>query len=103
MMPCAAERTKSRVPVPKTYLSPKELEEFKQELLDVRRKLLESGDADRTSKVDNLSNKRGVLSEIDQALQRIETGTYGMCLATHRAIPRTNLKGMPWAKYCYND
>lgn len=88
---------------PKTYLAPEELEEFKRELLDVRRKLLDGGDIAHPAIVDTLSNKRGLLSEIDQALQRIESGTYGICLATHRAIPKANLKGMPWAKYCYDD
>ena len=103
MMTWSVDRKKRRLPVPKTYLAPEELEEFKRELLDIRRKLLDSGDVAHPSIVDTLCNKRGLLSEIDQALQRIETGTYGICLTTHRAIPRTNLKGMPWAKYCYND
>ncbi len=99
----SAARAVPRMQVPKTYLAPEELEEFRRELLDVRRKLLDGGDVSHPAIVDTLSNKRGLLSEIDQALQRIEAGTYGICLATHRAIPKTNLKGMPWAKYCYDD
>jgi len=46
--------------------------------------------------------ERGVrlLEEIDDALQRIEQGTYGLCLATGKPISKARLMAIPWAKYC---
>ena len=44
--------------------------------------------------------EREVLAEIDQALQRIEDGSYGNCLNCDEAIPKTRLKAVPWARYC---
>ena len=41
-----------------------------------------------------------LLNEIDQALQRIEKGNYGICLGTGQQIPKTRLEAKPWAKYC---
>lgn len=47
-----------------------------------------------------LETERTLVREIDEALQRIEDGTYGICLATHRPINRARLTAKPWAKYC---
>lgn len=43
-------------------------------------------------------NERQQLREIDQALQRIEDGTYGVCQMTGKVIPKTRLEAKPWAK-----
>jgi len=47
-----------------------------------------------------LDNERTLLREIDEALQRIEQRTFGVCLATHKRITTARLRAKPWAKYC---
>lgn len=47
-----------------------------------------------------IDNERAVLREIDEALERIEEGTFGMCLRTHRPIGLARLEAKPWARYC---
>ncbi len=44
---------------------------------------------------------RAVLQEIDEALDRIRQGTYGICLATGKPIGKARLRAKPWAKYSY--
>jgi RNA polymerase-binding transcription factor DksA len=39
------------------------------------------------------------LREIDEALQRIKDGTYGVCQMTGKPIPKARLEAKPWAKY----
>ena len=41
-----------------------------------------------------------LVREIDEALERIEEGTYGICQGSGNIIPKTRLKAIPWAKYC---
>ena len=43
---------------------------------------------------------RKLLKSIDQALDRIEDGTYGWCEGTGEMIPRKRLEARPWCKYC---
>ena len=43
-----------------------------------------------------------ILREIDEALQRIEEGTYGICLGNEEKIPKQRLEAIPWARYCLN-
>jgi RNA polymerase-binding transcription factor DksA len=40
-----------------------------------------------------------VLREIDEALERIQNGTYGVCLGTGKRIDKRRLLAIPWAKY----
>ncbi|UCE59559.1 MAG: TraR/DksA C4-type zinc finger protein [Phycisphaerales bacterium] len=47
-----------------------------------------------------IANEHERMREIDEALKRIEDGTYGVCLATHRRISVSRLRAKPWAKYC---
>ena len=47
-----------------------------------------------------LESERVLLEEIDQALERIENDTYGVCLGTGQPIGKARLKARPWAKYC---
>lgn len=47
-----------------------------------------------------IENEHSLLREINEALQRIEDGTYGICLATGKPITKTRLRAKPWAKYC---
>jgi RNA polymerase-binding transcription factor DksA len=43
--------------------------------------------------------ERQRLREIDEALARIENGTYGVCQMTGKPIPKARLNAKPWAKY----
>ena len=47
-----------------------------------------------------LDSERKLLREINEALQRIEDGTYGICEGTGEPIPRARLEANPWARYC---
>lgn len=47
-----------------------------------------------------MDSERRILREIDDALVRIEEGTYGICEGTGKPIPKARLKAQPWAKYC---
>ena len=46
-----------------------------------------------------LESEQAMLSEINEALQRIEDRTYGVCPGTGKAIPKARLRAKPWAKY----
>jgi len=37
---------------------------------------------------------------IEEALDRIEAGDYGVCLGCEQPIPAKRLQALPWAKYC---
>lgn len=47
-----------------------------------------------------LSDRWLLLREVHQALDRIESETFGLCISDQRAIPRSLLEEVPWAKYC---
>lgn len=47
-----------------------------------------------------LESERTLLSEINAALDRIEAGTFGVCLGTGQIIGTPRLQARPWAKYC---
>lgn len=46
-----------------------------------------------------MGSERKLLNEIDDALQRIEKGTYGVCEGTGKPICKARLKAQPWARY----
>jgi len=46
-----------------------------------------------------MDSERKMLQEINDALQRIEEGTYGTCQATGKWIAKMRLEAKPWAKY----
>jgi DnaK suppressor protein len=48
-----------------------------------------------------IEGERAVIREIDEALERIDNGTYGICAATGKAIGKARLKAKPWAKFSY--
>jgi DnaK suppressor protein len=47
-----------------------------------------------------MDSERKLLKEIDDALQRVEQGTYGICEGTGRQIHKARLEAQPWARYC---
>jgi len=46
--------------------------------------------------------ERLLVEKIDQALERIENGTYGICSVTQEPIEPARLKAMPWTPYSLN-
>jgi DnaK suppressor protein len=45
------------------------------------------------------TNDRQILTLIDEALERIEDGEYGVCVISGKEIPLKRLEAVPWAKY----
>jgi len=45
-------------------------------------------------------NERDALLEVEQALQRLDTGGYGECSHCEEKIPAKRLQAVPWARYC---
>jgi len=37
---------------------------------------------------------------VDEALDRLASGDYGVCLACEEPIPPKRLRALPWARYC---
>lgn len=111
----------------KTRLSKKELEQYRLLLLSRRADILglvngmeqealrsEGGNlshmpihmadigsdtADQDFALNLAEKERKTITEIDAALQRIADGTYGVCQATGKPIPKARLDAKPWAKY----
>jgi DnaK suppressor protein len=102
-------------------------ERFKKMLLDRRRELLDeipvhddearagtntdvedpidqvvSGEVKAGSFHEN-SIRRQILVDIDDALRRIDEGTYGICIDCGRPIEQARLEAVPWARYCLED
>ena len=46
------------------------------------------------------SSDQSVLYEVNQALERIASGTYGLCELTGKPIEPDRLKALPWARFC---
>ena len=44
-----------------------------------------------------LVNEQALLTEVLQALKRIDDGRYGMCIACGSPIPEKRLEAIPWA------
>jgi len=109
-------------------MNKRELKRFEKMLLDERARLLKSirniedesraeGNRERSSDLssyaesgtDNFeletalniaSSESERLAEIDDALQRIKDGTYGICEGSGKPIPKKRLEAFPAARYC---
>ncbi len=126
--PTTVDKATKPARLKKTRLRPKELAEFRNMLLEKRRTLVGdpsgmeqetfgSGSGGNLSSMpthmadvgtDNfeheftlglLESEQAMLGEINEALQRIENRTYGVCPGTGQAIPKARLRAKPWAKY----
>ena len=91
----------------KSRFTVRELEELRVELLAKRREVI-GDDAlrdvnqwDRAFTSVLVKSHRRLLCDIDDALLRIEAGTYGICEATQRIITKARLRAIPWARYCF--
>ena len=59
----------------------------------------ESDAYDRDFALSLLSQEQDALYEIDEALKRIEVGTYGKCEMSGKPIPRARLEAIPFARF----
>ena len=48
-------------------------------------------------------NAEHLLEKVESALERIDEGTYGTCLACGREIPEERLQAVPYATLCLDD
>lgn len=99
----------------------KELEKFKKKLLNLKeelKKFIESNDdysqsdysTDELDQATELiekmtgfavsSNFHHHITEVEEALVRIENHTYGKCLSCGQDIPLKRLQVLPFTKYC---
>ncbi|MFK7910775.1 MAG: TraR/DksA family transcriptional regulator [Akkermansiaceae bacterium] len=65
---------------------------------------MHTGDAgsdayDRDFALNLLAKEQDALSEIEQAIQRAETGVYGVCEMSGNKIPKERLEAIPFARY----
>lgn len=56
-------------------------------------------DAEREQLFAYSEQDRETLRLIEEALQRMDDGTYGLCLWSGRPIPLNRLRAIPWARY----
>ena len=47
-----------------------------------------------------IENEQVVLDQIQDALARVDEGTYGMCTECEQPIAKPRLQAIPYAKYC---
>jgi RNA polymerase-binding transcription factor DksA len=54
---------------------------------------------DRDFALSLLSSDQDAIYEIEEALKRIEKGSYGTCELTGKSIPRARLDAIPWTRF----
>jgi RNA polymerase-binding transcription factor DksA len=54
---------------------------------------------DRDFALSLLSSDQDAVYEIEEALKRIEKGTYGVCELTAKPIPKARLEAIPWTRF----
>src|SRR6478609_2786556 len=54
---------------------------------------------DRDFALSLLSSDQDAIYEIEEALKRIEKGTYGICELTGKQIPKSRLEAIPWTRF----
>jgi DnaK suppressor protein len=58
---------------------------------------------ERELELTTLTIVEGELKDIDDALRRLEQGTYGICEECGKPIDEARLEAKPWARYCVVD
>jgi RNA polymerase-binding transcription factor DksA len=71
------------------------------ELSNTPQHLAEQGSEtyDQSLSLNLAAQDRRVIREIDEALVRMDEGTYGLCELTNQPIPEERLDEIPWARY----
>lgn len=55
---------------------------------------------DRELSLNIASSEQKVLYQIEEALKRVDDGSYGRCLDCNKPVPQTRLKAVPYAALC---
>jgi len=55
---------------------------------------------DREFALSLVSNEQEALYEIEEALKRLETGTYGVCEMCEKLVRKERLEAVPFARFC---
>lgn len=55
---------------------------------------------DREFNLDLASNEQQMLNEIDDALRRVNEGTFGICETCSKVISQKRLLAVPYARFC---
>ena len=50
-----------------------------------------------------LESRRAEIDEVDAALARMDSGTYGLCAECHQPVPMSRLKALPYTLLCEED
>ncbi|HET9922329.1 MAG TPA: TraR/DksA C4-type zinc finger protein [Ktedonobacteraceae bacterium] len=50
-----------------------------------------------------LVNENALLMQVEEALKRLDNGTYGTCIICGKPIPEKRLEAIPWALLCVED
>lgn len=59
-----------------------------------------SDDYEREFSLGRATDEQKILYAIDEAMKRVEDGTYGNCLQCNKPIPKTRLKVLPYTAVC---
>jgi len=59
-----------------------------------------SNSYERDFNIGLVSNERRIVMNINEALKRIEDRSYGICAGCAKAIAKTRLNAIPYARYC---
>jgi len=95
----------------------KRLLERKQQLLDTVSKTEQDGRAADEEAAQDIADKatnsytkeflfkksnddRFILQLVDEALERLETGEFGICVACGGEVQQKRLEAVPWARHC---
>jgi DnaK suppressor protein len=46
------------------------------------------------------SSERSIMQLVDEALARVDDGTFGVCVACENSIQARRLEAVPWTRYC---
>jgi len=57
---------------------------------------------DREMTTNMLSNEQEILYQIDDALKRLDDGSFGLCQQCNQPIAMSRLKAVPYASHCIN-
>jgi DnaK suppressor protein len=82
LLPSASKRDEIRI-----ENSPEDVERLHQSM-------------NRELAIRHLDREAALLKSVEQALERIGTGAFGMCLQCEEMIPEKRLNAVPWAALC---
>lgn len=55
--------------------------------------------SDQDVTIQMLQSEGNVLHEINEAIRRVDNGTYGICEMSGKPIPKARLNAIPWTRY----